>query len=134
MEEETFEDVEIKIGKLLNNQPPLAINFHEFKQNYGLLSEGVNPHRIKSKGVMEVEVRGVVGLARGRRSGYSFVDCHDQKVLDRIKEIFPVIYNKEDVPNSKLIIKEFVRKIVAEIMKGKKVSWARFAHETNANQ
>jgi hypothetical protein len=66
MEEETFEDVEIKIGKLLKNQPPPTINFHEFKQKYGLLCEGVNPHRIKSKDVMEVEVREVVGLARGR--------------------------------------------------------------------
>lgn len=55
-------------------------------------------------------------------------------MLDRKKKIFPIIYNKEDVPKSKLISKEFVRGIVVEIMKGKKVSWAGFAHETNANQ
>jgi hypothetical protein len=31
VEEETLEDVEIKIGKLLKNQPPSTIDFHEFK-------------------------------------------------------------------------------------------------------
>jgi hypothetical protein len=56
-----------------------------------LPNEGVNPHRIKTKEIVEVEVREEFGLARGR-SGYSFVDYHDQKVLDRIKEIYLVIY------------------------------------------
>jgi len=133
MEKETLENVEIKISKLLKNQSLPAIDFHEFKQNYGLPNEGVNPHRIKSKDVVEAEVRKVFGLTRGK-SGYSFVDCHGQKVLDRIKEIYPIIYNKEDVPKSKLIAKEFVKGIVTKIVKGKKVSWARFIHETNANQ
>ncbi len=55
-------------------------------------------------------------------------------MLDRIKEIYPIIYNKEDVPKSKLIAKDFVKGIVAKIVKGKRVSWARFIHETNANQ
>jgi hypothetical protein len=31
MEEETLEDVEIKITKLLKNHPPPTIDFHEFK-------------------------------------------------------------------------------------------------------
>jgi hypothetical protein len=55
-------------------------------------------------------------------------------VLDRIKEIYLVVYNKEDVPKSKLISKEFSKGIVVDIVKGKKVSWARFAHETHPNQ
>ncbi len=33
-----------------------------------------------------------------------------------------------------MISKEFAKGIVVEIVKGKKVSWARFVHETNANQ
>jgi len=56
------------------------------------------------------------------------------KMLNRIKEIYLVIYVKENVPKSKLIGKEFARGIVAKIVKGKKVSWVGFAHETNANQ
>jgi hypothetical protein len=55
-------------------------------------------------------------------------------MLNRIKEIYLVIYGKENVPKSKLIGKEFARGIVAKIVKGKKVSWVGFAHETNANQ
>jgi hypothetical protein len=66
MKKKTLENVEIKISKLLKNQPLLAIDFHEFKPNYGLPNEGVNPHRIKSKDVVEIEVRKVFGLARGR--------------------------------------------------------------------
>jgi hypothetical protein len=95
-----------------------------------LPNEGVNPHRIKTKDVVEVEVRKVFGLAKGR-SGYSFVGYHDQKVLDTTKEIYLVVYT---IPKSKLISKEFIKGIVIEIVKGKKVSWARLAHETNANQ
>jgi hypothetical protein len=126
MEEKTLEDVEIKINKLLKNQPP-TIDFHKFKLNYGLPNEGVNPHRIKSK---DVEVRKVCGLTKGT-SGYSFIDYHDQKVLDRIKEIYLVVYT---VPKRKLISKEFAKGIVVKIVKGKKVSWIGLAHETNANQ
>jgi len=128
-----FENVEIKIRKLLKNQPLPTIDFHEFKPNYGLPNEGVNPHRIKSKDVGEAEMKMVFGLTRGR-SGCSFANCHDQKVLHRIKEIYLVIYNKDDVPKRKLISKEFAKGIVVEIVKGKKVSLAKFAHETNANQ
>jgi hypothetical protein len=84
------------------------------------------------KNVVEAKVRKVFGLTKGR-SGYSFANCLDQKVLDRIKEIYPIVYDKENVPKSKLIGKEFTKGRVAEIVKGKKVSWARFAHETNAN-
>jgi hypothetical protein len=66
MEKETLENVEIKISKLLKNQSLPTSDFHEFKQNYGLPNKGVNPHRIKSKDVVEAEVRKVFGLTRGK--------------------------------------------------------------------
>ncbi len=75
-------------------------------------------------------MRKVVGLVKGR-SGYSFVDYHDQKVLDRKKKIYLVIYT---IPKRKLIGKAFVKGMVVEIVKGKKMSWVGLAHETNANQ
>ncbi len=93
-------------------------------------NEGVNPHRIKTKDVIEVEVKEVFGLAKGR-SGYSFVDYVDQKVLDTIKEINLVVYT---IPKNKLIGKEFAKGIIIKIVIGKKMSWAGLAHETNANQ
>jgi hypothetical protein len=73
---------------------------------------------IKSKDAVEAEVREVFWATRGR-SGYSFVDCHNHDVLDRIKEVYPIIYGKDDAPKSKLISKEFARKIVAEVGKRK---------------
>jgi len=54
--------------------------------------------------------------------------------VDRIKEIYPIVYGKTKLPKSKLIGKEFAKGIVVEIMKGKKVSWVGFCHETNTNQ
>lgn len=66
VEEETLEDLDIKIRKLMINQPPIAIDFHAFKDEYGLLSEGINPHRIKNKDVQEVELKEVFGAAWGR--------------------------------------------------------------------
>jgi hypothetical protein len=53
------------------------------------------------------------------RSGYSFVDCHNGDVLDRIKEAYLIIHGKDDAPKSKLIRKEFARKVVAEVVKRK---------------
>ncbi len=55
-------------------------------------------------------------------------------MVDRIKEIYPIVYGKIDVLRSKLIGKEFARGIVVEIVKGKRVNWARFYDETNTNQ
>jgi hypothetical protein len=75
----------------------------------------------------------VFGEARGR-SGYSFVDCHNDQVVDRIKEIYPIVYGKIDLPRNKPIGKEFARGIVVEIVKGKKVNWSGFGNETNTNQ
>jgi len=50
----------------MKNQSPITIDFHAFKDEYGLLSEGINLHRIKSKDVQEVELKEVFGAIRGR--------------------------------------------------------------------
>jgi hypothetical protein len=121
VEEKTLENLETKIGKLLKHQPPFAIAFHEFKIKYKLPRQGINPHKIKNKDVDEAKIKEVFGAARGR-SGFSFTDYHDDKSLDRIKEIYPIIYGKDDVPKSKLIGKEFAKGIVVEVVKGRKVS------------
>jgi len=55
-------------------------------------------------------------------------------VVDRIKEIYPIVYGKKNLPKSKVIGKEFARGIIVEMVKGKKVNWARFGYETNINQ
>lgn len=73
------------------------------------------------------------GEAQGR-SGYSFADCHNAQVVDRIKERYPIVYGKTNMLRNKLIGKEFARGIVVEIVKSKKVSWLRFNNETNTNQ
>lgn len=52
----------------------------------------------------------------------------------RIKEIYPIVYGKTNLPKSKLTGKELAKGIVVEMVKGKKVSWAGFGHETNTNQ
>jgi len=133
VEEEILEEVDAKIAKLMRNLPHIAIDFHAFKDDYGLLSEGLNPHRIKNKDVQEVEIKEVFEEVWGK-SGYSFVDCHHVQMVDRIKEIYPIVYSKTNLSRSKLIGKEFARGIVVEIVKGKKVNWAGFGHETNTNQ
>lgn len=73
------------------------------------------------------------GLAR-RRSRYSFVNVHDDKVLDIIKKLYPIIYGKSITPKSKLLGKEFAKGIVTKVVKGILVSWSSFGHETNINQ
>ncbi len=51
VEEETTKDLDLKISKLLKNQPLVAVDFHAFKDGYGLPNERINPHIIKSKDV-----------------------------------------------------------------------------------
>jgi hypothetical protein len=115
--------VDASIRKFLRNIPYVAIDFHTFKDDYGLPSEVVNPHRTRSKEIHEVELKEVFGPIWGR-SGYSFVNCHNAQVVDKIKEIYPIIYGKINLPKSKLIKKEFVKGIFVEMVKQKKVSWA----------
>ncbi len=64
IEKEILEDLDIKIRKLMRKQPPIAIDFHVFKDEYGLLSEGINPHMINNKDIQEVEFKEVFGVAR----------------------------------------------------------------------
>jgi hypothetical protein len=75
----------------------------------------------------------IFNLVKGR-GRYSFANVHDDKVLDRIKELYPIMYGKSSVPKSKLLGKEFAKGIVAEMVKGILVNWANFGHETNTNQ
>ncbi len=86
------------------------------------------------KDVLETKMVQVFGLARGR-NGYSFADVHDDNVLDRIKELYPIVYGKYTIPKSKLLGKEFAKGIMANVMKGISVNRASFGHETyNTNQ
>ncbi len=48
------------------------------------------------------------GHARGR-SGHSFADVHESKVLYRIKELYPIVYGKSIVPKFKILRKELQR-------------------------
>jgi hypothetical protein len=50
----------------------------------------------------------VFGHARGR-SGHSFADVHESKVLYRIKELYPIVYGKSIVPKFKILRKELQR-------------------------
>jgi hypothetical protein len=56
----------------------------------------------------------VFGHARGR-SRYSFANVHDDKVLDKIKELYPIVYGKSIFSKSKLLGKEFVKEIMVEV-------------------
>lgn len=134
VEEKFLEDLEVKIGKLFKNQPPPTIGFHEFKENFRLAFGGINLHRIRSKDFVEVDLREVFKVVKGRSGYNSFVDFHDLIVLNKIRYIYPIIYGKDDVPKSKLIGKEFPRAIILEVVKGKLVSQVGFGHAINANQ
>jgi hypothetical protein len=107
VKEEIVEDLDLKISKLFRNQPLVAIDFHAFKDEYGLPNEGINPHIIKSKDVQEGELKEVFGPAR-RRSGYSFAECYNFQVVDRIKEIYLIVYGNNEIPRNKLIRKELL--------------------------
>jgi hypothetical protein len=61
--------VDAKIRKFMRNITYVTIDFHVFKDDYGLPNEGVNPHRIRNKQVHEVELKEVFGPIWGR-SGY----------------------------------------------------------------
>ncbi len=45
-------------------------------------------------------------------------------MVDKIKEIYSIIYDKINLPKSKLIGKEFVKGIFVEMVKQRKISWA----------
>ncbi len=117
---ESIKDIDYIINQLLKNPLPNACPFNDF-------------HRLKTrKNLLETKMIKVFGLARGR-SGYSFVDVHDDKELNRIKELYPIVYGKSIVPKTKLLGKEFAKGIVVKVVEKILVNWANCGHETNTN-
>jgi hypothetical protein len=57
--------------------------------------------------VLESEMVQVFGLARGR-SAYSFANVHDDKVLDKIRKLYLVVYGKPTMPKSLVKISQNV--------------------------
>ncbi len=130
---ESIKDIDYIINQLLKNPLPNACPFNDFKDLCNLSHEGINCHRLKTrKNLLETKMIKVFGLARGR-SGYSFVDVHDDKELNRIKELYPIVYGKSIVPKTKLLGKEFAKGIVVKVVEKILVNWANCGHETNTN-
>jgi hypothetical protein len=85
----SLEEIDSTINQLLNNPPLDACPFNNFRDVHMWLHEGINPHRLRiGEDVLESEMVQEFGLAK-RRSKYSFVNVHDDKVLDRIRELYP---------------------------------------------
>jgi hypothetical protein len=82
--------------------------------------------------MLEIDMVWVFGPTR-ERNGYSFANVQNDKVLDRIKELYPIVYGNFFLPKFKLLGKDFTKGIVAKTMKGISISWANFSHETNTN-
>jgi hypothetical protein len=130
----SIEEIDSTINQLLKNPPLDACPFNNFRDVHMWLHAGINPHRLRiGEDVLESEMVQEFGLAK-RRSRYSFVNVHDDKVLDRIRELYPMEYGKPIVPKSKLLGKEFTKGIVAKVVQGMSINWANFGHETNINQ
>jgi len=128
-----IEEIDNTINQLLKNLPLDACPFNEFKDVHKLPHEGINPHRLRiGKDVLELEMVQLFGPTRGR-SRYSFADVHDEKVLDRVKELYPIVYGKLIVPKFKLLW-EFAKGIMAKLVKKILVIWVSFSHEININQ
>ncbi len=130
----SIKKIDSTINQLLKNHHLDAYPFNDFRDVHILPHEGINPHRLRtSKNVLESEMVQVFGHVRGR-SGYSFANVHDDKVLDRIRELYLMVYGKPTMPKSKLLGKEFAKGIVVKVVKGISFSWASFGHEANINQ
>jgi hypothetical protein len=130
----SIEDIDCIINQLFKNPPPNACPLNEFRDIHNLLHEGINPCRLKmGKDLLEIDMVQVFGPIRGR-SGYSFANVHNDKVLDRMEELYPIVYGKSFLPKSKLLGKDFSKGIMAKLVKGILISWANFSHESNTNQ
>ena len=125
-----------KLASLKIHLPPCAVSEEEFETRYGLPNKGKNPHKLRPPAdIQDKDVTDVFRPPKGRkgRAGYHYGDSKDDNVLNRIAEIFPLVYLR-DLPKSKVIAKQFARGIVMEVLKQKPVSWAEFAAVSNRNQ
>jgi hypothetical protein len=112
-----IEEIDNTINQSLKNLTHDACPFNEFKYVHKLPHEAINPHRLRTgKDVLELEMVEVFSPTRGVRK-YSFVDVQDEKVLDRVKELYPIVDGKSIVPKSKLLGKEFAKSIMAKVVK-----------------
>jgi hypothetical protein len=89
-----IKEIDSTINQFLKNPHLDAYPFNDFRDVHILPHEGINPHRLRTgKNVLESEMVQVFGPVRGR-SGYSFVNVHDDKVLDRIRVLYLMVYGQ----------------------------------------
>jgi len=117
--------------------PPRKLSWQDFAKEYGLCSDGLNPHRWKKDQIVpEKKMEELFGKALGPngRHGYHWADCKHQKIIDQINFIHPIVYQHPKSKIPKLIANQFAWGIAYEHYEKKPVSWAMFGQETNKTQ
>lgn len=117
--------------------PPPKLTWEDFANDFGLCSEGLNPHRWKKDhNVPEKKMEELFGKALGPqgRHGYHWADCKVTSVVDQITRIHPIVYQHPKNATPKLIANQFALGIAYEHFEKQPVSWAMFGQETNRTQ
>jgi len=114
--------------------PPPKLTWEDFASQYGLCSEGLNPHRWKKEQrPPQKKMEDLFGpaLGPGGRHGYHWADCKVPSIIEQITKIHPIVYQHPKNKIPKLIANQFAWGIAYEHYEKKPVSWAMYGQETN---
>ncbi len=126
----SIDDTNCTVNHLFKNAPPNACPFNDFRDIHNLPHKGINFCRLKmGKDLLEIDMVQVFGLVK-RRSGYSFANVHNDKVLYRIEELYPLYMENLFSQSLNYWGRISQKAIVAKAVKGISISWANFGHET----
>ena len=138
-EDDHFLDVE-DLQELISSlkSPPDLLTWEDFRDRYNLECgpNSINPHRCRKDKEISDKTMQDFGLrpegVRGR-GGYSWADCNNRDIVNRIRYLHPIVYQHGPDEIPRCITKQFAVGVVLEYQKNL-VNWALYGQETNHSQ
>ncbi len=116
------------ISELGNGGP---ISRKKFAKCFHLCVEGLSPKQFKiPKDLIMEDIHKFFGPIQNK-NGYNYVFNENPKVIAKVEGLWMSFHQKTGVPTSRIISLIMARRIMTELVKGKKMNWAMYAKWMN---
>ena len=136
-DEDVVELVDVNAALVKCRAPPTILLEEDWVNLHNLSGTGVNPKRFSNVFKSADDMAKLFGKRSGKRgrNGYKWQDCLKAKVMERVLELHPVIYQHDPEQMPPVLKVKFAEGIQHEFVHGEgSVNWAAFAQEVNQRQ
>lgn len=136
-EEDDVELLDVNAAIVKCKVPPAILLEEDWVKLHNLEGTGVNPKRFSNTFKTPEQMSKLFGKRSGRRgrNGYKWQDILQEKVMNRVLELHPVIYQHDPQHMPPTLAVKFAEGIQHEFQHGRgSVNWAAFAEDVNQKQ